>query len=155
MSDSYSGSLDAYGPLYCSLFNNLNYGGSKHLNFGSSSKTERKNKTDVQNLETILRCFSFRFSGIETFLKKNFGLHKRVPPLFVSIFCNRMDAKKIPKCTPFTFFIAFFDFLEIFQSLQMVPFSIFIFSNKLEFQKAQRVPFFAHDEVNVHCSPAK
>ena len=52
------------------LFNNLNYGGSKHSNFRSSSKTKRKNKTDVQNLEIegspfdYLGVFHLDFFGI-------------------------------------------------------------------------------------------
>ena len=87
------------------------------------------------------------FRHYATFLKF-FGLHGRVPLSFVSIFCNRMDVKKIPKGPPFTFFCT----VTLLKNLILIFFSIFLKSpkspssfffilwNQLEFQKAQRVP---------------
>ena len=54
-------------------------------------------KTDVQNLETILRIQTLVFNldffrNYETF-SKVFLLHQRVPFIFLK-FCNRMDVKK-------------------------------------------------------------
>ena len=59
----------------------------------------QKKNIDVQNLENILKiplwCFSlgFFFGTIRLFLNL-FGLHQRVSPSFLSIFCNTMDVKK-------------------------------------------------------------
>ena len=44
------------------------------------------------------------FFGTMRLFLKFFGLHQRVPPSFVSIFCNTMDVKKLQRVPPFTFF---------------------------------------------------
>ena len=44
------------------------------------------------------------FFGTMRLFLKFFGLHQRVPPSFVSIFCNTMDVKKSQRVPPFTFF---------------------------------------------------
>ena len=93
--------LDTKGPLFCSFVQQPRSSTTSNLNnsnLRSASKTKRKNKTDVHNLEnTPLPHF---FSAL--FLKF-FGLHQRVPPSFVSIFCNTMDVKKSQR-VPFYIF---------------------------------------------------
>ena len=74
----------------------------------SEVRPKRKEKTKhAQNLENTLRIPLF-FGTMRLFLKF-FGLHQRVPPSFVSIFCNTNGCQKIPKGLftkgpPFTFF---------------------------------------------------
>ena len=91
-----------------------------------------------------------------TFLKF-FGLHQRVPPLFVLLFCNTMDVKESQRVPPFTFFGTvtlfknlikkFFFSGYFFMSPKGSPFIFFqIFCNQLEFHKARRVPL-------LNCAP--
>ena len=91
--------------LFVHLFNNLNYGGSKHSNLRSASKTKRKNKTRPEPRKHTKDppLAPFFFGTMRLFLKL-FGLHQRVPPSFVSIFCNTMDVKKPQRVPLFTFF---------------------------------------------------
>ena len=67
----------------------------------------------------------------------------------------------IPKQKFLTFFgtMRLFGFVRLFSKFFKCPqrvLSIFFdILQQNECLKSQRVPFFAHDEVNVHCSPAK
>ena len=88
--------------FFVHLFNNLNYGGSKHSSLRSASKTKRRSKTRPESRKHT-KDPTF-FSALSDFFSKFFGLHQRVPPSFVSIFCNTMDVKKSQRVPPFTFF---------------------------------------------------
>ena len=123
--------LDTKCPLFCSFVQQPQTSTTSNLNnsnLRSASKTKRKNKTDVHNLENT--PWPHFFSAL--FLKF-FGLHQRVPPSFVSIFCNTMDVKKLQRVPPFTFFgtVTLFKnlinkfFGEIFSCLQRVPLQFF------------------------------
>ena len=91
--------------FFVHLFNNLNYGGSNHSNLRSASKTKRKNKTRPEpRKHTKDPPLAPLFFGTMRLFLKFFGLHQRVPPSFVSIFCNTMDVKKPQRVPPFTFF---------------------------------------------------
>ena len=73
---------------------------------------------------------------------KIFGWYERVPRSFVSIFCNRVDVKN-PKESPFYIFGTVTHTVQkshFLKSSKSPPSPYFIFCNKLEFQKAQRVP---------------
>ena len=133
----------------------MNYGGSKHSNLRSASKTKRRNKIDVHNLKNTLSTLrsplSPTFFGTMQLFLKPFELHQRVPPSFVSIFCNTVDVKKSQRVPPFTFFgtvtllknLNFKNFLgNFFKSSKGPPSFFFIFCNQLEFHKARRVPLF-------------
>ena len=71
--------------------------------YSKRQKLVQNKKIDVQNLENIgspLVFFTRIFFGtMRLFLDSTKGF-----PSFVSIFCNTMDVKKIPKGSPFTFF---------------------------------------------------
>ena len=91
--------LDTKGPLFCSFVQQPQTSTTSNLNnsnLRSASKTKRKNKHNLENTPLPPLFFS-------TFLRF-FGLHQRVPPSFVSIFCNTMDVKKSQRVPPFTFF---------------------------------------------------
>ena len=145
--------LDTKGPLFCSFVQQPQTSTTSNLNnsnLRSVSKTKRKNKTDVHNLEITLRIPHF-FSELCDFLKL-FGLKffpQRAPLQFFLMFCNTMDVKKSQRVPPFTFSgtVTLFKnlikkfFWEIFSCLQRVPLQFFIiFCNQLEFHKARRVP---------------
>ena len=67
-----------------------------------ASKTKRKNKTDVQNLENTLKIPTF-FRNYATFWIEIFS--PKGPPFnFFLMFCNTMDVKKLQRVPPFTFF---------------------------------------------------
>ena len=126
----------------------------KTRNLRTSSKT-KGNKTDAQNLENILRilwiswCFSLSFFGTMRLFWKFLDCTKG-PPSFVSIFCNRMDVKKIAQGPPVKFFgtmrlfqnshFSFF-FSKIIDNSKGSPFNFLIFCNKLDFQKPKGSPF--------------
>ena len=100
--------LNTKGPLFCSFVQQLQISTTSNpnnSNLRSASKTKRKNKTDVHNLEITLKIPHI-FSELCDFLKL-FGLNifpQRVPPLFFLMFCNTMDVKKSQSVPPFTFF---------------------------------------------------
>ena len=100
--------LDTKGPFFCSFVQQLQISTTSNpnnSNLRSASKTKRKNKTDVHNLEITLKIPHF-FSELCDFLKL-FGLNifpQRVPPLIFLMFCNTMDVKKSQSVPPFTFF---------------------------------------------------
>ena len=137
--------LDTKGPLFCSFVQQPQTSTTSNLNnsnLRSASKTKRKNKTDVHNLQNT--PWPHFFSAL--FLKF-FGLHH---PSFVSIFCNTMDVKKSQRVPPFTFFGTVTLFKNLFEKIFLgnffmspkgPPFNFFqIFCNQLEFHKARRVP---------------
>ena len=135
--------LDTKGPLFCSFVQQPQTSTTSNLNnsnLRSASETKRKNKRDVHNLEN---------TPLPPLFLKFFGLHQRVPPSFVSIFCNTMDVKKSQRVPPFTFFVtvtlfknlAKKFFWEFFHVSKGSPFNFFqVFCNQLEFHKARRVP---------------
>ena len=84
----------------CSTTSNLN-----NSNIKSASKTKRRNKTDVQNLEITLRIphSPTFFRQYATFFE-TFWIAPKGPPSFFSTLCNTMDIKKIPKGPPFYIF---------------------------------------------------
>ena len=133
----------------CSTSSNLN-------NFEPQKRVqkEKKNKTrlEFRNHTKDSPIAPLFFGSMRLFLKL-FGWHQRVPPSFVSIFCNTMDVKKSQRVPPFTFFgtvtlfknLIYTLFWEIFSSPQRDFFccsNFFIFCNQLEFHKARRVPLF-------------
>ena len=69
-----------------------------------ASKTKRKNKTDVHNLEITLRIPTFfgTMRLFETFWIEIFS--PKGPPSIFLMFCNTMDVKKSQRVPPFTFF---------------------------------------------------
>ena len=113
-----------------------------------ASKTRRKNKTDVHNLEITLRIPTFfgTMRLFETFWIEIFP--QRVPLQFFLMFCNTMDVKKSQRVPPFTIFgtlTLFKNILKIFRKFFHVskgsPFIFLkIFCNQLEIHKARRVP---------------
>ena len=114
----------------CSTTSNLN-----NSNLRSASKTKRKNKTDVHNLEITLRIPHFFFGTMrlfETFWIEFFS-PKGPPSIFFDVLQHN-GCQKIAKGPPFTFFgtVTLFKnlikniFWEIFSCLQRVPPSIFL-----------------------------
>ena len=156
MSDSYSGYFfGRVRPTFlfiCSTTSNLNNFKPQQLQPQQRVQNEKKKK---QNRRPEFRNHtkdppiapSF-FRDYATFLKL-FGLHQRVPPSFVSIFCNIMDVKKSQRVPPFTFFgivtlfknLIFKNFLgKFFKSPKGSPSIFFTFCNQLKFHKTRRVP---------------
>ena len=109
----------------------------------------------MQNLENILRnpfcVFHSDFVSLGTMrLLKLFGLHRRVSPLFVSMFCFTRDFKKSQRESRFAIFgavilvkkISFFKiFRKLFKISRGSTFTFFISCNQLESHKTQRSPF--------------
>ena len=94
-------------------------------------------------------CFSLRFfRDYATFLKKIFALTKRVPPSFVSIFCNRTEAKNPKGSTSYIFrhcdtiqtshFLIFLNFFKV--SKWYLPF--FLIFHETGVSKSPKGPFF-------------
>ena len=63
---------------------------------------KQKDVGSTLTLDQIFLCMQFRLS--ETFFRKCFKCLLMVLPSIFLIFCNRMDAQKIPKGPPLTFF---------------------------------------------------
>ena len=133
----------------CSTTSNLN-----NSNLKSASKTKRRNKTDVRNLEITLRILHSPtfFRHYATF-SKLFDCTKGPPFIFFDILQHngRQDVKKSQRASPFTFFgtvtvfknLIFKIFLgNFFKSPKGSPQFFFIFCNQLEFHKARKVPPF-------------
>ena len=101
-----------------------------------SSKTNKKNKTDVHNPENIPKIpfayFGFLhldFFGSET-SRKTFACIKK-PPLSFWTVCNRMDVNKSQRGTPSTFF-------DNFHCLRKVLFNFSYFpTNELQLRSAK------------------
>ena len=127
----------------CSLTSNLN-----KSNLKSASKTKRRNKTHVQNLEITLRIpQSPTFFGTVRLFFETFWIAPKGPFICFDILQHN-GCKTIPKGPPFTFFgtVTLFKnlinfFSEIFKNLSAFIFS-YLFCNPLEFHKARRVPPF-------------
>ena len=97
--------FNAIGPLFCSFVQHhqLELRTSRRSKTYSKRQNLVQNKNiDAQNLENIgpFGDFTRIFSALCDF----FGFHQRVSSSFVSIFCNTMDVKKIPKGPPFYIF---------------------------------------------------
>ena len=97
----------------------------------------------------ILNWLIFIVFIMRLFLKL-IGLHQRIPPSLVSIFCNTMDVKKSQR-VPLLHFSALKGqkshfkkfFRKLFQVTKGSPFNFLkIFCNQLEFHKARRAPLF-------------
>ena len=113
----------------------MNCGVSKHKHHRTSPK-QKRNKTDVHNLENTLwlsRGFWLRFSSaLWDLFSENFWTAPQGPHSFVPIFCKIMDIKKSQRVTAFTFLGTvtlqksnFKIFLEKFLKSPRVPPSIF------------------------------
>ena len=108
----------------CSTTSNLN-----NSNLKSASKTKRRNKTDVRNLEITLRIpHSTLFSALCDFFE-TFWIAQTVPPSFFRHFATQWKSKN-PKGPPFYIFRhcdtvqkSHFQnfFWEIFSSPQRAP----------------------------------
>ena len=124
----------------CSTTSNLN-----NSNLRSASKTKRKNKTDVQNLEnTKDPPITPLFSALWDFLKL-FGLHQRVPLHLFRYFATQWMSK-IAKGPPFYIFrhcdtVQKSHLKNFFMSPKGPPSIFFILCNQPEFHKARRSPF--------------
>ena len=140
--------LDTKGPLFCSFVQQPQTSTTSNLNnsnLRSASKTKRKNKRDVHNLEnTPLPPLFFR-----TFLKF-FGLHQRAPLHLFRYFATQWMSKNRKGSPLLHFFgtVTLFKnlikkFLEIFSCLQRVPTSIFFkfFATSWSFTKPEGSPF--------------
>ena len=91
--------------------------------------------------------FTSIFFGTMRLFLKFFGLHQKVSPSFVSVFCNTIMSKI--QRVPLYFFrhcdtVQKSHFQNFFGNFQKSPkdplFNFLIFRNQLEFRKAQRVP---------------
>ena len=116
-----------------------------------ASKTKRKNKTDVHNLEITLRIPTFfrNYATFWNFLDWNF-FTKGSPLQFFLMFCNTMDVKKSQRVPPFIFFgtVTLFKNLikKVFGNFFMSPKgppSIFFkfFATSWSFTKPEGSPF--------------
>ena len=136
----------------CSTTSNLNNFKPQQLQPQKRVQNEKKtqNRRPQPRKHTKDPTLAPLFFGTLRLFLKFFGLHQRVPPSFVSIFCNTMDVKKSQRVPPFTFFgtVTLFKNLiqkiflgNFFMSPKGPPFSFFlIFCNQLEFHKARRAP---------------
>ena len=104
MPDSSVGSFYSKIHLFVHLFNNLNYGGSKHCNLKSASRTKRKNKTrsEPRKHTKYHTLAPLIFSPTRIFFRNFLDCTKGYPS-FLWIFCNTMDVK-LPKGSPFYIF---------------------------------------------------
>ena len=78
---------------------------TSNSNLRSASKTKRKNKTDVHNLEITLKIPPLFFGTMRLF--EIFGLNifpQRVPPSIFLMFCNTMEVKKSQRVPLFYIF---------------------------------------------------
>ena len=89
----------------CSTTSNLNNFKPQQLQPQKRVQNEKKkqNRRPEPRKHTKNPHIAPLFSALWDFLKL-FGLHQRVTPSFVSIFCNTMDVEKSQKVPPFTFF---------------------------------------------------
>ena len=135
----------------CSTTSNLNNFKPQQLQPQKRVQNEKKkqNRRPQPRKHTKDPTLAPLFFGTMRLFLKFFGLHQRVPPSFVSIFCNTMDVKKSQRVPPFTFFGT----VTLFKNLMKIFFGKFfhvskgspvqffkIFCNQLEFHKARRVP---------------
>ena len=135
----------------CSTTSNLNNFKPQQLQPQKRVQNEKKkqNRRPQPRKHTKDPTLAPLFFGTMRLFLKFFGLHQRVPPSFVSIFCNTMDVKKLQRVPPFTFFgtvILFKNLIKkffgkFFHVSKGSPLQFFkIFCNQLEFHKARRVP---------------
>ena len=117
--------------FFVHLFNNLNYGGSKHSNLRSASKKKRKNKTRPEPRKhtkdrTRLKGPPFRFfSALRDFFRKKFP--KGSPSIF-KMFCDRWMLEN-PKGSPHSVFfgiLTFFSKSFFFTKGYFEPFEFFV-----------------------------
>ena len=137
----------------CSTTSNLNNFEPQQLEPQKRVQNEKKkqNRRPEPRNHTEDPPIAPLFFGTMRLFSELFGLHQRVPPSFVSTFCNTMDFKKSQRVAPFTFFgtgtlfknLILKIFLRFFFNSPNGSPSIFIiFCNQLEFHKARRVPPF-------------
>ena len=133
----------------CSTTSNLNNFEPQQLESQNASKTKRRNKTDVQNLEITLRIphSPTFFRHYATFFG-TFWIAPKGPPFICFDILQHNGCQKIPKGPPSTFFGTvtlfknlFKNFLgNFFKSPKGSPSIFLIICNQLEFHKARRVP---------------
>ena len=123
---------------------------TNNSNLKSASKTKRRNKTDVQNLEITLRIppIAPLFSALCDFFETLDCT--KAPPSFFSKFCNIMDIKKPQRVPPFYIFrhcdtvqkSHFKNFFgEFFQVPKGLPFNFFsYFATSWNFTKPEGSP---------------
>ena len=116
-------------------------------------KRKEKNKTRPEpRKHTKDPTLAPLFFGTMRLFLKFFGLHQRVPPSFVSIFCNTMDVKKSQRVPPFIFFGTvtlfknhFFQsfFGKFFKVTKGSPLQFFsYFATSWSFTKPEGSPFY-------------
>ena len=137
----------------CSTTSNLNNFKPQQLQPQKRVQNEKKkqNRRPQPRKHTKDPTLAPLFFGTMRHFLKFFGLHQRVPPSFVSIFCNTMDVKTSQRVPPFTFFgtVTLFKnldkktfFEKCFHVSKGSPLQFFkIFCNQLKFHKTRRVPF--------------
>ena len=124
------------------------------LHLRTSSKRKRS-KTDVQNLENILKIpflailvfFTSIFFGTMRLFIENFWIAPKCPLSFVSIFCNRLEGKNL--IGPSFHFsalwhcskISFFDFSDFFSVSKGLP-SFFYILQQTGVSKSPKGPPF-------------
>ena len=137
----------------CSTTSNLNNFKPQQLQPQKRVQNEKKkqNRRPQPRKHTKDPTLAPLFFGTMRLFLKFFGLPQRVPPSFVSIFCNTMDVKKSPKGPPFYIFrhcdtvkkshLKVF-FGKFFHFSKGSPLHFFkIFCNQLEFHKVPRLNF--------------
>ena len=147
--------FDTKVPLFCSFVQQPQTSTTSNLNnskLRSASKTKRKNKTDVHNLEITLRIPPLFFGTMRLF--ENFWIEyfsPKGPPSIFLMFCNTMDVKKLQRVPPFTFFgtvtlfknlIKNFFLGNFFMSPKGPPFNFLkFFATSWSFTKPEGFPF--------------
>ena len=88
----------------CSTTSNLNNFKPQQLQPQKRVQNEKKkqNRRPQPRKHTKDPTLAPLFFGTKRLFLKFFGLHQRVPPSFVSIFCNTMVVKKSQRVPPFT-----------------------------------------------------
>ena len=79
--------------VLCSFVQQLELRQFKTLETPEPGQNKKKRPETRKHTKDLLSSLKLFFGTVRLF-QKFFGLHQRVPPSFVSIFCNRMDVKK-------------------------------------------------------------
>ena len=137
----------------CSTTSNLNNFKPQQLQPQKrvQNKKKKQNRRPQPRKHTKDPTLAPLFFGTMRLFLKFFGLHQRVPPSFVSIFCNTMDVKNSQRVPPFTFFgtvtlfknlIQKFFLGNFFMSPKGPPFNFLkFFATSWSFTKPERSPF--------------
>ena len=136
----------------CSTTSNLNNFKPQQLQPQKrvQNKKKKQNRRPQPRKHTKDPTLAPLFFGTMRLFLKFFGLHQRVPPSFVSIFCNTMDVKNSQRVPTFTFFgtVTLFKnliqnfFGNFFMSPKGPPFNFLkFFATSWSFTKPERSPF--------------